>query len=173
MEEELILVDVYDKAVGSAGKARAHREGLLHRAFSIFLCDGDRLLLQRRAEGKYHSGGLWANSCCSHPRVGEALFDAAARRLREELGAACPLAEVGSFVYYHKFTDGLYEYEFDHVLLGRYAGPVRPNPEEISETEWVEAGRLAGDLLRRPERYSAWFRTAAPMVLGRLAAEGR
>jgi isopentenyl-diphosphate delta-isomerase len=161
----VILVDVFDREAGSLGKLEAHRRPRLHRAFSIFLYDGSRLLLQKRAAGKYHSGGLWTNSCCSHPRAGEALMEAAARRLGEELGLEAPLVEIASFVYYHKFAEDLYEYEFDHVLAGAYGGPVSPDPEEASQVEWVDGGELATGLLERPEAYSAWFRTAAPIAL--------
>ncbi|MBQ3301101.1 MAG: isopentenyl-diphosphate Delta-isomerase, partial [Eggerthellaceae bacterium] len=138
--DRIILVDEQDREVGSEEKLTAHRTPLLHRAFSIFLYDDTgeepRLLLQQRAYGKYHSGGLWANSCCSHPRVGEVLAEATVRRLQEELGVAgVALTEVGSFVYCHKFRDDLYEHEFDHVFVGRYAGPVKPNPEEIARVE--------------------------------------
>ncbi|MBR0373401.1 MAG: isopentenyl-diphosphate Delta-isomerase [Mogibacterium sp.] len=149
--DRIILVDEQDREVGSEEKLTAHRTPLLHRAFSIFLYDDTgeepRLLLQQRAYGKYHSGGLWANSCCSHPRVGEVLAEATVRRLQEELGVAgVALTEVGSFVYCHKFRDDLYEHEFDHVFVGRYAGPVKPNPEEIARVEWVPVSRLRKDL---------------------------
>ena len=164
----LILVDLLDRETGFADKAQAHRAPMLHRAFSIFLHDGGRLLLQKRADGKYHSGGLWANSCCSHPRKGEALMDAAQRRLYEELGTDCPLEELGSFVYYHRFADELYEYEYDHVLLGRCAGPFSPNPAEIAETAWLTPAELNEALLHQPERFAPWFRTACPMVLAHL-----
>ena len=104
MSDMLICVDALDRQIGSADKLRCHREGLLHRAFSVFLVDGSRFLLQRRALDKYHSGGLWANSCCSHPRLGESLPEAVNRRLFEELGVSCPCQEIGSFVYRHQFS---------------------------------------------------------------------
>jgi isopentenyl-diphosphate delta-isomerase len=167
--DRIILVDVYDREVGGMEKMAAHRRPRLHRAFSVFLFDGDGVLLQQRAAHKYHSGNLWTNSCCSHPRVGEELMPAASRRLREELGVSAPLQEIASFVYYHQFDENLYEYEFDHVLLGEYHGPTHPDPEEAARVEWVKTDRLALDLMERPQIYSAWFRTAAPIVLGHLA----
>ncbi len=119
-----------------------HRKGLLHRAFSVFLFDGDRLLIQRRAAGKYHSAGLWANTCCSHPRVGETLQEAAAKRLLLECGIEkVTLREAGRFVYRAVFSNGLTEYESDHVLVGEYAG-----------------------MLAAPERYAVWFFTALGMA---------
>ena len=107
----LLLVDLYDNVLGTVDKADAHREPRLHRAFSVFLFRGDEMLLQKRAAAKYHSGGLWSNACCSHPRLGENLEEAARSRMLEEVGADCPLTEIFQFVYYHKFRDDLYEYE--------------------------------------------------------------
>ena len=165
----LILVDSLDREIGFCEKTPAHAAPLLHRAFSVFLVDASgRLLLQKRAAGKYHSGGLWANSCCSHPRRGEALMDAAHRRLQEELGVDCPLAEIGSFVYCHRFADDLFEYEYDHVLIGCFDGPVSPNPEEIETTAWCAQQTLLDALRCHPERFAPWFLTAAPMVLAHL-----
>lgn len=119
-EDQLILVDLDDVPIGSAGKAEVHRRGLLHRAFSVFLTDGERMLLQRRSRGKYHSGGLWANACCSHPRAGESLEQAVPRRLKEELGISCPVEELFSFHYFSQYGPQLFEYELDHVFLGRW-----------------------------------------------------
>ncbi|MCR4963445.1 MAG: isopentenyl-diphosphate Delta-isomerase [Firmicutes bacterium] len=170
--DEIILVDALDRPAGSAEKMAAHRRPMLHRAFSIFLYDGDRILLQKRAAGKYHSGGLWGNSCCSHPRAGEELLPAAHRRLTEELSCDCPLEEIGSFVYFHRFADDLFEYEYDHVLIGAYAGPVQADPREIEEVKWCAAEEIMAGLLSRPEEYCAWFRTAAPMVFRRLQEKG-
>ncbi|MCI5800981.1 MAG: isopentenyl-diphosphate Delta-isomerase [Oscillospiraceae bacterium] len=169
MEEMLILVDPEDRPAGEATKEEAHRKGLLHRAFSVFLHDGNgRMLIQRRARGKYHSAGLWANACCSHPRTGEELTQAVRRRLKEELGACCPVEEQFSFVYYHRFGETLYEYEYDHVFLGQYSGPLRPDPEEAEETRWVPFDELLEDLRLFPERYCVWFITAAPRILSAL-----
>ena len=158
---ELILVDLDDRETGYGEKMEVHRKGLLHRAFSVFLFDGDRVLIQRRAEGKYHSAGLWANTCCSHPRAGEPLPDAAARRLRLECGIDdVRLREAGRFVYRAVFPNGLTEYEYDHVLVGEYAGPFKPNPEEASELRYVPIETLKRDMLESPEKYAVWFFTA-------------
>ena len=164
--DNLILVDVFDNPIGTADKRRAHTVPLLHRAFSVFLInDLGELLLQKRASGKYHSGGLWANACCSHPRVGEESIPSAEARLMEELGVTCPLREIGCFVYLHRFHDALYEYEYDHVLLGRHCGPFTPDSEEIEELRWVTPAQLTEELRTTPERFASWFLTAAPMGL--------
>ena len=168
--DNLILVDVFDNPIGTADKRRAHTVPLLHRAFSVFLInDRGELLLQKRAPGKYHSGGLWANACCSHPRVGEESIPSAEARLMEELGVTCPLREIGCFVYLHWFHDALYDYEYDHVLLGRHCGPFTPDSEEIEELRWVTPAQLTEELRTTPERFASWFLTAAPMVLRQLA----
>ncbi len=164
--DELVLVDGLDREVGTATKERTHVEGLLHRAFSVVLAregaDGPELLLAQRASGKYHSGGLWANSVCSHPRAGEELMDAVRRRVREELGCeALDLREIAAFAYRAVFDDGLCEYEYDHVLIGRCEGEVKPDPAEVGEVRWVGLGELAAALAERPEAFAAW----APMVL--------
>lgn len=165
MPEELILVDVFDRPVGSASKEEAHREGLLHRAFSVFLVCGDQMLIQQRALHKYHSGGLWSNSCCSHPRVGEVLEDAVQRRLQEELGVRTSCRQIGEFVYRHQFSEELCEYEYDHVFVGQYEGKIALNPQEAMAMQWVSLKDLAADLQKNPQKYSVWFLTAAPMVL--------
>ncbi|MBR3257571.1 MAG: isopentenyl-diphosphate Delta-isomerase [Eggerthellaceae bacterium] len=182
MEDELILVDGCDRQVGSAPKLRAHEEGLLHRAFSVVLVRADgALLLSRRAEGKYHSGGLWANSCCSHPRVGEAVLDAAARRVREELGcgvAPGTLREIGVYVYRAVFANCLVEYEYDHVLLGRIdAAPgeedaaLALDPAEVGETRWISPEALAAELAACPEAFAAWAPGVLAMALRELLSQ--
>ena len=168
--DNLILVDVFDNPIGTADKRRAHTVPLLHRAFSVFLINvRGELLLQKRASGKYHSGGLWANACCSHPRIGEETIPSAEARLMEELGVTCPLREIGCFVYLHRFHDALYEYEYDHVLIGRHCGPFTPDSEEIEDLRWVTPAQLTEELRTTPERFASWFLTAAPMVLRQLA----
>lgn len=186
-EDELILVDLFDREVGTMPKLAAHEQARLHRAFSVFLYrralgrdaagqggpERIEVLVQRRADGKYHSGGLLTNSVCSHPRAGETLARAVRRRLEQELGVsgvACE--EVGSFVYRAKFANGLTEFEYDHVLVGEYDGPVAPDPAEASEVAWVEVGELLEDLAAHPSRYTAWFVTAAPMAARAILAPG-
>ena len=169
-DDELVLVDLCDKPVGAATKERAHTEGLLHRAFSVVLwregVAGKELLLARRAPGKYHSAGLWANSCCSHPRVGEELFAAARRRVAEELGAqAGELREVGSFVYRAAFQNGISEFEFDHVFVAPCMGNVDPDPTEASEVRWVSAREAARELTEHPETFCVWVPNVLSLAL--------
>lgn len=165
MEDVLILVDAMDRPIGTAGKSDAHRDGLLHRAFSVFIVHDGKILLQQRQKNKYHSGGLWANACCSHPRAGENLPEAVARRMQQELGFSCPVTEIGHFVYRSQYAPQLFEYEYDHVFVGDYAGEISPNPEEIAQLKWVTPEELTRDLMEHPECYGSWFLTAAPMVL--------
>ncbi len=165
-EDMLILVDGLDRQTGTANKVEAHTDGLLHRAFSVALVrEGDagpELLLSCRAHGKYHSGGLWANSCCSHPRAGEATVEAAYRRVREELGCeATDLRELCSFAYRAEFDNGLAEHEFDHVLVGGCRGELAPDPLEVCDVRWVGVDELAAELAAEPKSFCAW----APMVL--------
>lgn len=143
-DEVVVLVDQHDVEVGVAPKLEAHRDGRLHRAVSVVLFDDrGRVLLQRRALEKYHSGGLWSNTCCGHPRPGESVTDAARRRLRDELGiVGCDLTLVGDFLYRAELTDGLVEHELDHVLIGRWSGVLGPDPREVSETRWVDRAAL-------------------------------
>jgi len=166
-EEKLIWVDVYDNEVGYGEKLETHERNILHRAFSVFLYHDGKILIQQREKNKYHSGGLWANSCCSHPRKGETLLEAAYRRVKEELGlqdGAYELKEIDSFIYFQSYGS-LSEYEFDHVIVGEYGGTVTPNPEEIQDLRWIMYEDLEKELLEHPEQFSAWFLIAAPRVL--------
>jgi isopentenyl-diphosphate delta-isomerase len=157
--EQVVLVDWLDRPVGTAGKLAAHREGRLHRAFSVLvLNEAGEVLLQRRAAGKYHSGGLWSNTCCSHPRPDEDTGAAARRRLREEMGFDCDLEEAFSFVYRTELGEGLVEHEYDHVFLGRWDGTPDPAPGEVEEWRWLSAGDLRTAIDRHPEDYTYWFR---------------
>ena len=160
-EEKLILVDYQDRQIGTGEKLEVHRRGLLHRAFSVFLFDGNRLLIQKRVEKKYHCGGLIANTCCSHPRVGESVMDAAVRRLDEECGIkGVSLTEQGWFIYRAVFDNGLAEYEADHILTGTYSGGFAPDPDEIAELKWIDIDELETDMIRNPGKYAPWFFTA-------------
>ena len=164
-DDLLIVVDGRDREVGTATKWQAHVEGLLHRAFSVVLVregdEGPELLLAKRSLQKYHSGGLWANSCCSHPRAGEETIDAAYRRVREELGCqAVGLQEISAFAYRAAFDNGLVEFEYDHVIVGRCEGAIDPDPAEASEVRWIGFDALAAELAATPELFAAW----APMV---------
>lgn len=172
-EEQVVLVNERDEAIGTMGKLRAHQEGALHRAFSVFLFDDQgRLLLQRRAAVKYHSAGLWTNTCCSHPRPEEAIVDAANRRLKEEMGIEAQLALRFSFIYHASLDNGLQEHELDHVLFGRFAGPAKPDPGEVDEWKYMTADALDHDLNAHPERYTVWLRECWQRVRAELAKPG-
>jgi isopentenyl-diphosphate delta-isomerase len=159
MEEQLVLVDGNDNAIGVAEKTKVHRDGSLHRAFSIFIFDSTgNLLLQKRAQTKYHSGNLWSNTCCGHPRPSELTKDAARRRLAEEMGFDCELEEIFSFIYHVKIDDKLYEHEFDHVFRGRFDGEPIPNPDEVSDWKWVTVGELAKDIETMPQNFTYWLK---------------
>lgn len=158
--EEVILVDEQDRALGSAEKHAAHRDGgRLHRAFSIFIFDANgRMLLQHRSRKKYHFGGKWTNACCGHPRPGEELEAAAHRRLRQELGFDTELRRALGFLYSARDeVSGLTEREFDHVFVGRFDGEVAPDPEEMDDVRWIDCAELERDLAARPEAYTPWF----------------
>lgn len=169
-EAELILVDNDDQPVGTADKLSAHRCPLLHRAFSVFIVNSaGQMLLQKRAAAKYHSGGLWSNACCSHPRPGEAVPAAASRRLAEECGIyGVRLQELFTFVYQHRFDDTMYEYEYDHVLLGVYDGEVCLNPAEAAAYKWLPRSDVERLLAVWPELFTVWFQKACPRVLSSL-----
>ena len=157
-EEVVVLVDQDDTVVGVAPKLDVHRRGRLHRAVSVVLFDElGQLLLQRRASGKYHSAGLWSNTCCGHPRPGESVKSAAQRRLSHELGIdQCQLTDVAAFLYYADLGDGLVENELDHVLVGCWTGRPRPDPREVSATRWVDHDTLMAELAHAPWRFTAW-----------------
>jgi isopentenyl-diphosphate Delta-isomerase len=158
-QETLILVDENNRRTGTGEKLSVHRQALLHRAFSIFLFDAEGcVLLQRRYAGKYHSGGLWANTCCGHPRPGEKTITAARRRLGEELGADAALRFGFRARYQTALDHGLTENELVYVYAGRFDGRLALNPEEVSETELMPLPALVADAAKRPERYAYWLR---------------
>ncbi len=159
MDNELILVNKNDKKIGIGEKIKTHRQGKLHRAFSIFIFNSkNELLIQKRAKTKYHSNDLWTNTCCSHPRPGEDIEEAAHRRLKEEMGFDCKLKEIFSFIYKTNFGNGLTEHEYDHVFLGKFNGTIIPNPNEIEDWKWINLNELKKDLKENPDNYSYWFR---------------
>lgn len=158
MTETLILVDAHDQEIGQGEKLQIHREGRLHRAFSLLIFDmNGRLLLQRRAQGKYHSSLQWTNTCCGHPRAGEKTDLAATRRLDEEMGFSCDVREVATFTYHASVSDNLIEHEFDHLYVGGYSGEVRADPEEASDWQWIELDRLFAWMEREPEQFTPWL----------------
>ncbi len=164
--EQVILVDEHDVLTGTMEKMAAHEKALLHRAFSVFIFnDQGDMLLQQRAKEKYHSGGLWTNSCCSHPRPGEETSVAATRRLQEELGFETPLEKIFDFVYKADFDNGLTEHEFDHVFVGYYDGYVYPDPKEVCDYAFVSMQQIEDSMKADPHKYTAWFHIAFPKVM--------
>lgn len=157
--EEIVLINSNDEAIGSMEKLQVHREGLLHRAFSVLILNevGD-MLIQRRAFEKYHSGGAWSNACCGHPRPGESTQAAAERRLQEEMGFSVPLKKLYHFTYKADLGNGLTEHEFDHVFLGVYNNAPSPNPNEVAEWRYVPIEQLQQELKLQTEAFSFWFR---------------
>lgn len=166
--EHVILVDDHDGEIGVEEKAAAHLSGKLHRAFSIFVFNSaGKLLLQKRALHKYHSGGLWSNTCCGHPRPGEDTAGAAHRRLHEEMGLACGLEKIHSFIYRTELDNGLIEHEYDHVFVGYADRRPRHDPSEVDAWKWVELNWLAKDMQRHSERYTFWLRGCLAAVIAR------
>ena len=158
-EEKVILVDTNDNPIGMMPKMEAHEKALLHRAFSVFILNQNgELLLQQRALNKYHSPGLWTNTCCSHQREGETNEFAGKRRLKEEMGFSTSLKEIFSFIYKAPFDNGLTEYELDHVLLGYYEDNPNVNPEEAESWKWMDLKQIAFAIKADPENYTAWFK---------------
>lgn len=164
--EEVILVDENDNAIGTAEKLAAHQSGQLHRAFSIFIFNGKgEMLLQQRAMGKYHSGGLWTNACCSHPRPNEEPLAAAHRRLIEELNMKVDLKFLFSFKYKAEFENGLTEHELDHVFVGQSDSVPKLNQSEAMAFKYVERNELLKDIEDNPDRYTFWFKEIIHKVL--------
>ncbi len=164
--EEVILVNEHDEVLGVAEKLEAHQKGLLHRAFSVFVFNEQgKLLLQQRALHKYHSPGLWTNTCCSHPRPTETTVEAARRRCLEEMGIALSLKEIFSFVYKVDFENGLSEHEYDHVYIGRYEKDPRINKEEVMNYKWMTPQDIQKELLLHPDQYTAWFKICFEHVI--------
>ncbi|MEA2172972.1 MAG: isopentenyl-diphosphate Delta-isomerase [Blastocatellia bacterium] len=163
MTERVILVDENDSALGMLEKMRAHEEGKLHRAFSIFIFDEQgRMLLQRRSKTKYHSGGLWSNACCGHPRPGEETHAAARRRLFEEMGLKCELLEAFTFIYRAELDNQLVEHELDHVFIGECEADAvpAPDPTEVEDWKWLSMTDLLAEMLARPHDFTYWLKTA-------------
>jgi isopentenyl-diphosphate delta-isomerase len=160
--EQVILVDEHDRELGASEKLAAHAAGRLHRAFSIFVFNSEGcLLLQRRAKAKYHSGGLWSNTCCGHPRPDESTAGAARRRLREEMNFDCELRAAFEFLYRAQFENELIEYEYDHVLVGEFASvSVVPNEAEVENCKWTTLDELRRDISLRPDEYTYWLKAA-------------
>ena len=160
MEKELVvLVDEHDRELGTMEKMQAHVEGKLHRAVSVIIFNSKKqMLLQKRADGKYHSAGLWTNTCCSHPRPGENPGDAAKRRLYEEMGIKCELQKMFTFTYQIKFENNLTENEFDYVFAGISDDIPLPDPNEVSNWKYMDISSLEHQLKENPAQYTAWFK---------------
>ena len=164
--EHVILVDKNDAPQGLMEKMEAHEKGLLHRAFSVFVFnDQGDFLIHRRAAHKYHSGGLWTNACCSHPRDNETPEEAAHRRLQEEMGFDCPLQKAFEFTYRSELDNGLTEHEYDHVFLGTFNGVPELNPEETDAYKYISREELLRDVKENPGNYTEWFKIALNEVL--------
>jgi isopentenyl-diphosphate delta-isomerase len=164
--EQVILVDKDDCEIGVMEKMEAHKQSVLHRAFSVFLFNPQgKMLLQQRALTKYHSAGLWTNTCCSHPRPGETLENAVSRRLIEEMGITTKVFKAFDFIYQAELPDNLNEYEFDHVFIGNYDADVRPNHLEVANFVYQSIEEVEANLQSHPEKYTVWFKIAFPKVV--------
>ena len=158
-EEKVILVNERDEQIGLMPKMEAHEKAFLQRAFSVFVFnDNNELIIQQRAFGKYHSPGLWTNTCCSHQREGESNVEAGKRRLWEEMGFSTELKDTVSFIYKAPFDNGLTEHEFDHILVGYYEGEPNLNPEEVNDWKWMALEDLKVDMEQQPQLYTEWFK---------------
>jgi isopentenyl-diphosphate delta-isomerase len=173
-EEQVVLVDTDDREQGTAGKQQAHEQGLLHRAVSVVIYQQpDVILLQQRARDKYHSAGQWTNTCCSHPRPGEAPQAAAERRLEEEMGLALTLQPLFRFQYQVRFANGLTEHELDHVFIGATRQYPRPNPAEAMAWRYAIIDELQDALQAEPELYTPWFHHILPRLIDEREAVDR
>jgi len=159
MEEQVVLVSESDEILGVMDKMQAHENGILHRAFSVFLFnDKGEMLLQKRAADKYHSPNQWTNAVCSHPRMGETYMEAAQRRLKEELGIETPITYRFNFLYKADVGQNLWEHELDHVFTGNFEGEFKLNEEEVSEVRYISIDELDKEMSANPENFTEWFK---------------
>ena len=159
IEEKVILVDTNDNPIGLMNKLEAHEKAILHRAFSVFILnDKNELMLQQRAQHKYHSPLLWTNTCCSHQRENETNINAGTRRLREEMGFETDLKEMFHFIYKAPFDNGLTEHELDHVMIGYYNNMPDINKEEVESWKWMKIEYVKNDMITNPDQYTIWFK---------------
>lgn len=173
MTPRIILVNENDEQIGITTKQLAHEKGLLHRAFSIFILrkqdNSPEILLQRRQQSKYHCGGLWTNTCCSHPPPGVPTIEAAKKRLQFEMGFTTSLKAIGSFTYKANFDNGLIEHEFDHVLMGYTQLPsISVNTQEVMDHQWITITRAQTHSKKYPNNYTPWFPQALEILLSYL-----
>src|SRR5215213_11970920 len=163
--QEVILVTEIDEPIGTMEKMQAHKDGLLHRAFSIFIFDTQgRMLLQQRAMDKYHGAQLWSNACCSHPYPGERTEEAALRRLKEEMGFTTPLQKLFEFVYHAEVENNLIEHEYDHVFTGIYEGIIKTNKKEVADYCYEDMEEIKWALREQPGKFTSWFKIAFPLI---------
>ena len=168
---DVILVDEHDVQTGTMEKMEVHQKALLHRAFSVFIFnEKGEMLLQKRADKKYHSGGLWTNACCSHPQPGEETLSAAGTRLQEEMGFGTTLTKAFDFIYKAPFDNGLTEYEFDHVFTGTYEGEIVPDADEVSDYCYQAVDEIKNSIKSHPHKYTEWFKIAFPKMEAYLEA---
>lgn len=167
--EHVILVDEKDNELGTMEKMEAHRKALLHRAFSVFIFNSrGEMILQQRASNKYHSGGLWTNTCCSHPRPGESVKAAAQRRLGEEMGLKCSIHSLFSFVYKASLDNELTEHELDHVFVGHTNDQPAINLSEVMDWKYANASTIMSEVDAHPDNYTEWFKICLPELMLRL-----
>lgn len=163
--QSVVLVNEMDHPIGTAEKMEAHRKGLLHRAFSVFIFDNTgRMLLQKRAKEKYHGGDLWTNACCSHPSANDEIKNSAEIRLHEELGFTTSLKKIFEFKYRAEVENDLIEHEYDHVFAGEYNGSIHPNPNEVSDYCYKDISEIKKSLAENPSQFTFWFKMAFPKV---------
>lgn len=163
---KVVLVDELDNVVGEMEKLAAHEQGLLHRAFSVFIFnDKGELLLQKRASKKYHGGGLWTNTCCSHPQMDENVLDSAVERLHFEMGLNCELNFSHAFIYNTKVENNLIEHEYDHVFVGHTNEDPIINGDEVEDFKWMNPTDIELDITSNPRLYTFWFKEALPLVM--------
>ncbi len=162
---DVILVDEQDRPTGTMEKMEVHQKAILHRAFSVFIFnDKGEMLLQKRAGKKYHSGGLWTNTCCSHPQPGEDTMEAANKRLQEEMGFSTPLKKAFTFLYKAPFENGLTEHEYDHVFIGNFTGLINPDPDEVEDYCYQSLEELKQSMQTQPGHFTEWFKIALPKL---------
>lgn len=165
IKDYILLVNENDEEIGMGEKMEVHKTGILHRAFSIFVFNSEnKLLLQKRAVSKYHSGGLLTNTCCSHQRQGEDLYETIHRRLIEEMGFDCDLDEIFTLKYRAELDNDLIEHEIDHVFVGRFDGEPIPNPDEVDDYAWVDLEDILSEVSESPEKFTYWFKLLIDIV---------
>lgn len=170
---DLILVNEADEPIGVMEKMEVHQKALLHRAFSVFIFNSkNQLLLQQRAFDKYHSAGLWSNTCCSHPEPGEETEVSATRRLREEMGIEAPLKHAFHFIYRASFENQLTEHELDHVFIGKYDGEIFPNPAEVNGVAYHSVEEILDNMQTNPNQFTVWFKIILPRLVTHFKESG-